>query len=135
MVEISTFFLLKGCFKKGNIFSHTGCRDVAYEVTCLCGGKSSLCNRTRTGHWPKELTHRHIQSISSSIIIGSSSCSSCSCSCSSSLFSRLSLKSTIGDRFWSSRCLNYHIDVPDKIGSFSSGATASMVVKNGTKKT
>ena len=38
------------------------------------------------------------------------------------------------DRFWSSRCLNYHIDVPDKIGSFSSGATTSIVVKNGTKK-
>ena len=38
------------------------------------------------------------------------------------------------DRFWSSRCLNYHIDVPDKIGLISSGATTSMVVKNGTKK-
>ena len=36
--------------------------------------------------------------------------------------------------FWSSRCLNYHIDMPDKIGSFSSGATTSLVVKNGTKK-
>ena len=39
------------------------------------------------------------------------------------------------DGFWSSRCLNYRIDVPDKIGSISSGATTSMVVKNGTKKT
>ena len=37
--------------------------------------------------------------------------------------------------FWSKRCLNYHIDIPDKIGSFSSGTTTSMVVKNGTKKT
>ena len=40
----------------------------------------------------------------------------------------------IVDRSWSSRCLNYHIAVPDKIGSFSSGATTSIVVKNGTKK-
>ena len=39
------------------------------------------------------------------------------------------------DGFWSSRCLNNRIDLPDKIGSFSSGATTSMVVKNGTKKT
>ena len=39
------------------------------------------------------------------------------------------------DGFWSKRCLNYRIDVPDKIGSISSGATTSMVVKNGTKKT
>ena len=39
------------------------------------------------------------------------------------------------DGFWSKRCLNYHIDVPDKIGSISSGATTSTVVKNGTKKT
>ena len=38
------------------------------------------------------------------------------------------------DGFWSSRCLNYGIDLPDKIGSISSGATTSMVVKNGTKK-
>ena len=37
--------------------------------------------------------------------------------------------------FWSSRCLNYRIDVPNKIGSISSCATTSMVVKNGTKKT
>ena len=47
----------------------------------------------------------------------------------------LCLKSEIINGFWSSRCLNDHIDVPDKIGSFSSGATTSMVVKNGTKKT
>merc|ERR1712105_301053 len=38
------------------------------------------------------------------------------------------------DGFWSSR-FNNHIDLPDKIGSFSCGATTSMVVKNGTKKT
>jgi len=30
-------------------------------------------------------------------------------------------------------CLNYRIDMPDKIGSISSGTTTSMVVKNGTK--
>ena len=62
----------------------------------------------------------------SSIIIGSSSCSS--------LFSHLSLKSAIEDEFWSSRCLNYHIDVPNMIGLFLSGAPASLVVKNRTKK-
>ena len=50
-------------------------------------------------------------------------------------FSRLSLKSEIMDGFWSSRCLNDHIDLPDKIGSFLSGAATSMVVKNGIKKT
>jgi len=38
------------------------------------------------------------------------------------------------DGFWSSRCLNDRIDLPDKIGSFLSGATTPMVVKNGTKK-
>merc|ERR1712105_380793 len=32
-------------------------------------------------------------------------------------------------------CLNYRIDMPDKIGSISSGTTTSMVVQNGTKKT
>merc|ERR1711894_453827 len=37
------------------------------------------------------------------------------------------------DGFRSSRCLNYSIDLPDKIGSISNGATISMVVKNGTK--
>ena len=39
------------------------------------------------------------------------------------------------DRFWSSRCINYHLDLPDKIGLFLSGTPASFVVKNGTKKT
>ena len=39
------------------------------------------------------------------------------------------------DGFWSSRCLNDRIDLPNKIGSFSSGANTSMVVKNVTKKT
>ena len=49
-------------------------------------------------------------------------------------FSRLSLKSEIMDGFWSSRCLNDHIDLPDKIGSFLGGAATPMVVKNGTEK-
>ena len=44
------------------------------------------------------------------------------------------LKSKIMDGFWSSRCPNYRIDMPNKIGSISSGTTTSMVVKNGTKK-
>ena len=39
------------------------------------------------------------------------------------------------DGFWSERSLNYCIDVLDKIGSISSGATTSMVVKNRTKTT
>ena len=38
------------------------------------------------------------------------------------------------DGFWSSRCLNDSIDLPDKIGSYLSGAATLMVVKNGTKK-
>merc|ERR1712148_126589 len=46
----------------------------------------------------------------------------------------LGLKSEINDGFWSSRCLNDPVDLPDKIGSFLSGAATSMVVKNGTKK-
>merc|ERR1712030_58187 len=46
----------------------------------------------------------------------------------------LCLKSEIMDGFWSSRCLNDPVDLPDKIGSFLSGAATSMVVKNGTKK-
>merc|ERR1711984_48148 len=46
----------------------------------------------------------------------------------------LCLKSEIKDEFLGSRCLNDHIDLPDKIGSFLSGATNPMVVKNGTKK-
>ena len=49
-------------------------------------------------------------------------------------FFQTTIKCSIMDGFWSSRCLNYCIDVPDKIVSFSSGATTSMVVKNGTKK-
>ena len=32
------------------------------------------------------------------------------------------------------RCLNDPIDLPDMIGSFASGTTASPVAKNGTKK-
>ena len=36
--------------------------------------------------------------------------------------------------FWILRCLKKRIDLPDKIGSFLSGATTPMVVKNGTKK-
>ena len=31
------------------------------------------------------------------------------------------------DGFWSKRCLNYRINVPDKIGSILSGSTTSMV--------
>ena len=38
------------------------------------------------------------------------------------------------DGFWSSRRLNYCINMPDKIWSFSSGATTSMVVKIELKK-
>ena len=49
-------------------------------------------------------------------------------------FSRLSLKSEIMDGFWSSKCLNDHIDLPDKIESFLSSAATPMVVKSGTKK-
>ena len=40
----------------------------------------------------------------------------------------------IVDGSWSSRCLNYRIDMPNKIGSFSSATPTTMVVKNGTKK-
>ena len=46
----------------------------------------------------------------------------------------LCLKSEIMDGFWSSRCLNDCIDMPDKMGSFLSSATTPMVVKSGTKK-
>ena len=35
-------------------------------------------------------------------------------------------------RVWHSRCLYYHIDLPDIIGSFASSATASKVAKNRT---
>ena len=44
-----------------------------------------------------------------------------------------SIESEIMDGFWSSRCLNDHMDLPDMIGSFVSGATASLVAKNRTK--
>ena len=37
------------------------------------------------------------------------------------------------DRFRGSRCLYNRIDLPDIMGSFASGATASQVAKNGTK--
>ena len=37
------------------------------------------------------------------------------------------------DGFWILRCLKKRIALPDKIGSFLSGATTPMVVKNGTK--
>merc|ERR1712074_128372 len=46
----------------------------------------------------------------------------------------LCLKSEIMDGFWSSRCLNDRIDLPDKMRSFLSGAATPMVVKSGTKK-
>ena len=45
-----------------------------------------------------------------------------------------STKSEIMDGFWCSRCQNDHIDLPNKIGSFASGTTTRLVVKNGTKK-
>ena len=32
------------------------------------------------------------------------------------------------------KCLNDHIDLSDMIGSFASGATASLVAKNRTKQ-
>ena len=38
------------------------------------------------------------------------------------------------DRFWCSRCLNDGINLPNMIGSFACGATASMVAKSRTKK-
>ena len=37
------------------------------------------------------------------------------------------------DGFFSSRCLNDHIDLPDKIGLFLSGPTTHLGLKNGTK--
>ena len=46
----------------------------------------------------------------------------------------LPIESEIMHRFWCSRCLNDHIEVPDMIGSFESGATPSLVAKNGTKQ-
>ena len=35
--------------------------------------------------------------------------------------------------FWCSRCLNDSVEVPDMIGSFASGTTASLVAKIGAK--
>ena len=46
----------------------------------------------------------------------------------------LPIESEIMDGFWCSRCLNDRIEVPDMIRSFASGATASLVAKNRTKK-
>ena len=46
----------------------------------------------------------------------------------------LPIESEIMDGFWWFRCLNDRIDLPDMIGSFASGTTASMVAKSGTKK-
>ena len=46
----------------------------------------------------------------------------------------LPISSEIMDGFWCSRCLNNHINLPKMIGSFASGATASLVAKNGTNK-
>ena len=42
----------------------------------------------------------------------------------------LSLKSAVVDRFWCSRCLKDCINLPNEIGSFSSGTITPMVVKN-----
>ena len=36
--------------------------------------------------------------------------------------------------FGCSRCPNYHSDLPDMIGSFESGATVSLMEKNGNNK-
>ena len=38
------------------------------------------------------------------------------------------------DRFWHSRCLNNHIEVPDMMRLFAGGTTTPLVVKNGTKQ-
>ena len=43
----------------------------------------------------------------------------------------LCLKYEIMDRFWSSRGLNIHIDLPNKMRSFLIGALEFMVSKNG----
>ena len=45
------------------------------------------------------------------------------------IFLKTAIRWPIMNWFWSSRCLNYCINVPDKIWLFSSGATTSMVVK------
>ena len=47
---------------------------------------------------------------------------------------KIRIKSYPLDRFWSSRFLNYRIDMSDKIGSFLSGTTTSMVVKKWNQK-
>ena len=52
----------------------------------------------------------------------------------SHLFFLLSISLEIMDRFWWSRCLNNHIEVPDMMGSFASSITASLVAKKETKK-
>ena len=46
----------------------------------------------------------------------------------------LSIESEIIDGFWCSRCINDHFNLPDMIGSFASGATNSLVAKNGIKR-
>ena len=46
----------------------------------------------------------------------------------------LPISPEIMDGFWCSRCLNNRIDLPDMIGTFASGANASLVAKNLTKK-
>ena len=46
---------------------------------------------------------------------------------------QLSIKSSLVDRFQSLRCLNDRIDLPYMMGSLASGATNSLVTKNGTK--
>ena len=45
----------------------------------------------------------------------------------------ISIKYKLMDRFWYSRCPNNYIDLPDMIGSFSSGAMASLVAKDGSE--
>ena len=47
----------------------------------------------------------------------------------------MAIESEILDGFLYSRCLNDCIDLPDMIRSLASGANASLVAKNGTKKT
>ena len=46
----------------------------------------------------------------------------------------MSIKSEIMDEIWCSRCQNNHINLPEKIGSFLSGNTASLVAKNRKEK-
>ena len=46
----------------------------------------------------------------------------------------LPIESEKMDRFCCSRCLNDSLNFPDMIGSFESGATASLVAKKGAKK-